>query len=248
MQGSQQPQLEYAPREPTRRRLARRILLGVLFSGIAIDAVLWLPIAFRKIQLLSLQRQCLNYSASPESIVFDSRSASLPQLSRSDPDLKTWPMLNGGMAIIRIPTTWTHYYAENTCSALLNCLGTPYLHRMQSPSGHERLIAASIFPAPNNAQGLLLVSDVLEPASVSSPAHDLSTRWGSNSLLLTTDAINVVIYAGQPDSEHSDHFTIQAILNGTPCMIDGWLHDDDTVTFERRNLTPPSPPSPASSH
>jgi hypothetical protein len=91
---------------------------------------------------------------------------------------------------------------------------------------------------------------VIKPGTLTSVPEDPQSTWLKNGLEIGSDKRDIAIFAGQSDPQHHDHFTINAIANGTPLVIDGWLTDQDDVDLSLRksaNPTPPAPPSPASS-
>src|SRR6266478_6076909 len=107
--------------------------------------IAWTPHALRRIQVLSLQRKCLEHTAPPDRIVFDTRQTSLPQLTRSDPDFIAIPLRSGEITAMGwSPSYWREFYTRISSGGALGSLGTAFLHRLTSRGGNVRLVAAMV--------------------------------------------------------------------------------------------------------
>ena len=213
-------------------------------SGVAIT-----PKLFRHWQLLSLQRQCLDYTAPSDQIVFDTRTNSFPKLQRSDPDL-----ISGNMGTVpcvgRIPSIWRSYRSFLSPLSPPNGLATVFTHRLLSPSGIERLVVVELYPINSNYESPLLVAWSITPgelwkAPIGIPAGSISLHDAS---------FEMTFFAGYLDPKRQDHFTIRYQVGSQSKTIDGWLQTDQDelghVVLEPRrdsDLTPSVPRSPASS-
>lgn len=223
------------------------MFVSTIFGLVLMSACLLVEL-FNRIHLLSIQRKCLDYAAPADQIIFDSRRDSLPALQRSDPVyVQGVAALAGGSdSVGRVPIEWRKFE-----SILLGgkwpSMGTAFLKRRQSPSGHVRLIAVDIAKA---SIGTWHTQVILPGTATSMPKTLRSTVEGMpiNQSGLKPE---FAVIAGQPDPIQLDHFTIEVIEDSHKAIFDGWLCDDDTVVLEMRrpsNLTPSAPPLPASSH
>lgn len=232
-----------AEHQPKRQVTRKRAIVLVVAGAIAV-IVAWLPSTIHNVKVMNLQRKCLDYSPAPTTVVFDTRSDSLPGLTRSDPDLRSI-QLPQGPALGRVPAAWPDFRRAAGFTGPA-ALATLYLHGMETPSGNRRLVAISISPQIGARGGLELWSHVLELGDLQSAPKE--TVRGPV-LTLTPRGDDVFIRAGQPDTKRADRFTIDAVVGGTVWVIDGYLRDDFTVTMDviPRTLTPLPPSSPASS-
>lgn len=187
-------------------------------------------------------------------VAFDGRASSFPQLPRSDPDFRITTCFHGAV-VGWIPSFWIDYY-QRVSQVRPTSLGVPLLHRLRSPGGNDRLVAVNVYPTDYvgltkytpGGMGISVGATVIEPGTLVTPPRRLT--FADNTLSLTRDSTDVAVYFGQLDSAHADHFMIDAVVEGTAIVIDGWLTDDDRVVLELRRpplVTPPVPPSPASS-
>jgi hypothetical protein len=202
--------------------------------------VLWGPHVGRRLVLLSLQRQCLAYEAPADSVVFDSRATSLPQLPRSDPDLLTLPF-GARSAIGRSIPCWRDYYLKIN-HAPMRSASTAYLHRARSPAGNERLIAIDLY---TGVGGLSFNASTLTVGNLGAPPSMLVSFYPRLWLEISRQQ-SIAVFAGQPDPQHADHFTMTAIIDGAPQTIDGWLTDEDHVDLGLRPAHPLTQPSTTS--
>jgi hypothetical protein len=237
--------LNYAPATSRRRTLLRRFALWGILLAFAVVAALLLPDVIHRSELLALQRKCMDYTAPPDSIVFDSRVASLPQLQRSDPDLVSGT-LNGTPYVGRVPSAW-QLYAGKLAAPGVRPHGTAFLHRMRNSSGHEFLVVIDLFlePRMNTPPVLYIQPHVITPGGLRSLPQDSTPKMRSISW---PGEGTFVVFAGQIDPSHADHFTINFKENESQKSLECWLTEGDSLEFDTKELTPPSPPSPASPH
>ena len=220
-------------------------MLVAIASAVAIT-----PKLFRHWQILSLQRQCLEYTAPPNQIVFDTRTNSFPKLQRSDPDLVSGSIL-AVPCVGRIPSIWRSYRSFLSPLSPPNGLATLFAHRLLSPGGIVRLVVVELYPPHSLQYGQSLVAWSITPgglwkAPIGIPAGSISLHDASSEM---------TFFAGYSDPKRQDHFTIRYQVGNQSKTIDGWLQTDQDelghVVLELRrdsDLTPSAPPSPASSH
>jgi hypothetical protein len=247
-------QLHYAPPLPLahQRRVQRAILWVALAVLLAIAGVVALPL-LRYLRVLHLQSRCLDYRPTAAAPIFDTRAATLPTLQRSDRNYVNGRM--GGMPFVAyVPRVWRDFASVAVPGS--RALAIPFLHRLRSPGGAERLVAIEVVPMDTNPPGIVLSARVLVPGSSGEPPREcaVSTSLG---FAVSAQYGELTIYPGALDPTKSDHFTINVVANGRSEPVDGWLLDNGSLVLEQpaqtaagtaegNTPTPPSRPSPAS--
>ena len=249
MQESEQPQLDYAPAQPATGRIVRRWGVRIMLLAAIGFVVTSTPSVIRRVQLLTLQQKCLDYTAPADQIVFDTRTNSFPKLQRSDPDL-----ISGNMGTVpcvgKVPSTWRSYRAFLPLSPP-KALATVFTHRLLSPSGIERLVVVELYSMNSNPESPILVAWSITPGGLWKAPMGIVT----GSISVFDASSEITFFSGRSDPKHQDHFTIHYQVGNQSKTIDGWLQTDQDelghVVLEPRrdsDLTPSAPPSPASSH
>jgi hypothetical protein len=241
--------LHYADAEhQPRRRIIRKMATVLVLAGAVAVLVAWLPATIHNLKVMTLQRKCLEYSPGSDTVVLDTRPNSFPGLTRSDPELRSINLVQTTV-LGRVPSIWPEFHRAIGASAFggSGTLATAFLHRAQTPSGQERLVVINVYPEVLiPAYSYELWASVIELGSLRATPRE--KRFAA-ALSVSRTASDIVLFAGQPDSKRTDHFTIDAVIGGTSYVIDGYLRDDDTVSLDLilKSLTPRPPPSPASS-
>lgn len=129
------------------------------------------------------------------------------------------------------PRCWTEFgEALRRASVLAVTPGRSsvlFLHERRSPLGNERLVMVEFCPVGFG----WLRGNVLIPGTSHSPATAVLTAT-TLSLRRTSENDVLTILAGRPDPLAPSHFTIDCKFNDTPCVIDGYLKDDDHVRLK----------------
>lgn len=127
--------------------------------------------------------------------------------------------------------------------------GTAFLHERFTPSGVSRLIA--IDAVARQAYGENEISfycrALSRPQGFALPRELSCTHWPR----VISAFHSVKVFGGKTDAVNPSHFTIEAEVDGTPRIVDGWITDrDDNITLQARDAsaTPPLQPSWASPH
>jgi hypothetical protein len=253
------PPLDYAP-APSKRR--KWIWRGVVFVGLVIAALTarhYLPIVRQRVQLLSLQRECLNHTEPEDRVVYEEdRSAVSQLLQRPDYSryVSRWVRGNASPAIYT-PACW-HPYALG--ARLYAAVGRAngglgaivFLHERRSSGGERRLVcieyAPSYFPARDFPRESLPM--VVTPAKLTGEAVlDMSNldhyRLSSNRMGMRIESPpNIRVYAGQVDPNTASHVTIRYEMWGQTDVIDGWLLDGNDISLApRKRPQPPNDPT-----
>jgi hypothetical protein len=264
------PQLDYAPAPPKRRKWLWRTLALILGICVGLASVRWGPQFVRTAKVLYWQRQCLNYSAPADRVVYE-----------EDPDAAEKLMTSGSREYFPIPlhrvsdkpTTAASF--EPSCWLALRprvtmfpaMLYAPpsspltppvlFLHELTSAGGSRRLVCVRYVPQPQNTFAAVFVagfdydSDVLIPATWTMPAARVA-RGTAFSVMsgIPRHPPNVRFYAGQPDPADPSHFTIRYEMWGQSDVLDGYLGNDDGIILKPRKLpedrrSPPLQTSPS---
>ncbi len=241
--------LEYAPLPPRWRKHVRRILLGLILVAGAFCAWRWGPYAWHQSQLLYWQRQCLNFSASPDTVVYEEDpTASALLRQRSDYSLY---VLKWAQGLIRNSTTmydaafcpqcWRNLRTFFPVDYRVNAGAIIFLHERISCAGHRRLVWVNYRPSMGTFSrgfdsALNYDGDAIPPATWTKPA--IFERWSYGEIVNINFEEHpplVRVYAGQPDPTDPAHFTIRYQMWGQEDTLDGRLLDDDQITLTPRH-------------
>jgi hypothetical protein len=239
--------LDYAPRPPlVQRRKFRRIIWILCFLFLFAAAALYAPQTWHRIQLLYWQRQCMNYTAPHDQIVFDNDPTHTIKFQTLSPSAWKPPV-----PAMHSPPAWQRFCSLYFPSGLKSS-GSAFLHLRQNSRGEKRLVAVNISLANIPHSMIEWNSHVIKPGSIwetpqESPlrtAGILCSSWvtvfgyhdnkDSSTLILP---FHVTVFAGIPDSNDPSHFTFYYDTNNERKIIDGYLRDDDDVLLEERRPT-----------
>src|SRR5688572_10405474 len=215
-------QLAYAPPPALhRRRWVRRLLLrlGVVALAVAVGAK-WGPPAWRRAELLYRQRQCLRYTAPPDSVVC---AEPLPAAGRMydftfeapDPPVADQVLrLNAGVESL----------APGTEGPLL------FMHERRAASGKRRLVIVRRVPASKRQSWVLPVAyqvTLVEPATATA---DSTVRMQTVIEVLPRDYnegenASLRFFAGQPDPSDASRFTVRYQRGSRAGVLHGVLED-----------------------
>jgi len=233
--------LDYAPAErPSRWRAIRRAALWIAVAAIVVLAVRRGPDFSRRFVFLYHQRGCLQYTAAPDQVVFDSNPARVAILA-TDPNFA----IVSGCAFRKPPAGWSAVRAR-VALPICGRSAVLFLHK-RVVGGNSRLIvveqtgayfipgymlgglggrrvAATIMPSTLTA--------TIEPATLNSEARDIA-----GSLDPVMDAFgphaDFRIFAGQPDPADDSRFTIRYELDGKSHLLEGRIAAHGPVEFHR---------------
>jgi len=241
------PQLEYSPGAPIRRRRRVRRVMGLLLLAIFAGAAWWFhaPL-WQHAQLLYYQRQCLNYTAPPEQVVYDENNGTVsPLIGTAGYWAEQGAPGYGRMARGAPPPgvavrpaaelesyTWAMNWPMNFPHAAV------FLHELRTKSGLVRLVAIIRWPVAtcDIVYEFGFTPLVTTPAGlISQPVvhPQLMGGWSMVPVSNPADTQNLRFYAGQPDPADPAHFTIKYDLRNGTGIIDGRLNEDGaTVTLK----------------
>ena len=230
-------QIDYAPRPPPpahRARWFRRVATLALAVVAAGACVRWGPAAWRRIQVLHLQRQCMTRHEPYDLVVLEVDAERARALAAGQPAYRSVTQAGSWQPYAYyLPPEWESFYAAHSPSGLLS-FGTVFLHERRTPSGRRRLVTVD-FSSREFVHGYNWPVQwrVFEPGSLLRPPRLLASRQtdlhpavGPNRLLRA--------YAGQVDWSDPAHFTVEVEHARGTTLFDGWLRDDDTVLIEPR--------------
>ncbi len=238
--------LDYA-KSSVRRRIIRRIFrITLLFTIIIAGAtsIRWAPPGWHRAQLLYWQRECLNYSAPPDQIVFESDqgfSIILGPTASNPPKClaKLQQLLPPSGSTLSSNTTFPLSTSGSTFTAASERIS--FIHQRRSRNGNVRLVViGDVFNLTDSY-------DTCVPTAVfgRSPSIESVTffSWMRPRFLDAYDdngdgypdhPFRVRVYAGQSDPIDQSHFTIAYEIDRNKDIIDGYLQDDGSVTLTCR--------------
>lgn len=232
------PQLDYAPGAPIRRRRrVRRVIWLLLLVGLFWAAWYCHTPLWEHAKLLYYQRQCLNYTAPPEQVVYDENNGTASPLLGT-PGYRGMPAVYLGMpgsATVAVrPASESGNYQLAMGQPYPAPPSTVFLHERRTKSGVARLVMVMRWPVDTGhiVYEFGLQPVVIEPAGVISPPvvnYPLDGEWSRVPLPNPADTQKLRFYAGQPDPVDSAHFTIKYDLRGGSGIIDGRLNEDGTT-------------------
>ncbi len=240
------PQLDYAPGAPIRRRRVRRVMGLLLGAGLLFAAWWFHAPVWEHAKLLYDQRQCMNYTAPPEQVVYDENNGTVSPLIGSAGyqgvpagvhyASRALPMFPPTVAVRPAPELGT--YLATMDQPLAPPPATVFLHELRTKSGLVRLVAVLRWPIDT---GHILHKFGLEPVVIN-PAGFTSrpvvhwpppVLWSQVPAHNPADTQDLRFYAGQPDPADAAHFTIKYDLRNGSGIIDGRLNEDgQTVSLK----------------
>jgi hypothetical protein len=240
------PTLDYAPRTSETRKRRRRAALLTLFIALAL--VTWrgaTPIT-RRVQLLYWQRQCLNYTAPPDQIVYEDDPLVARALLARDPHFapaKLYYYL-GNRAIetrsaVHVPDSYKRLLALLPARVLAvppSSLSVIFMHQLTSPRGHRRLVIVAYCATPSAGgdhpfYGHDYYAMAVTPASLFGTFPTRLSTGSNDRMGISYEPPNVRVYAGQLDPTDASRFNIDYTINGKTQTLHGWLNDEDRVTL-----------------
>jgi hypothetical protein len=220
-------ELHYAPAPPfqSTRTIDRALVTAVLVVTCVLAAIL-LPRAWRHMEFQRLISRCANYSASPETVVFEENTT--------------------GMPVSLVPVQWQALHQRIFESDVMS-RGTAFLgaRRAKTSSGAVRLVSVDVIGPFHHGDSFGLEARLIDTSSSLAGPKPLGGGGceipGSASL----DGSHLVrVYAGQADPADESHFTIEVETAGERVVIDGWVRNDRIVMEPRDTLaTRPAPSS-----
>jgi hypothetical protein len=130
-----------------------------------------------------------------------------------------------------VPVEWTSLYAELSPPGLKS-YGTAFLGELRSARGAPRLVGVDITfdRRLGSSDSLVLSWRVVDPA----PPFRLPKVVARDSYHVPASTMFQRVYAGQIDPSNRSHFSIAIEVEGKRRVLDGWLHEDDTISMEQR--------------
>ena len=223
------------PRGAALRRWRRPLLLLGLIA-MAASAFSWGPALLRHMELLRLQRRCMNYARPPHEVAREIPAPFDPVRAQ---------------ATEHVVSDWEKLYAAISPPGKTPAANI-FLHELRNRRGGRRLVAVDAGSW-----------DVLSSVLTESISFTWRTVRPGNAVtkpeLLAQATVHrhvnpfsegVRIWTGQADPHDPSHFTFEFQVGDRRGTFDGWLQDDDTVLIQVRHplqrVTPPPPASPAS--
>ena len=240
MPGPSTPLAYAASRGSKGRLLVTRVVPVVVALSIALGAWLYRRPAMAHLNMLALQRRCLEYSPRQAGVVYDDDPANVPALS-------AMPNYVGAHRNVPRPVGSFALYRNRAFDAFRlrgPGAGRPvaavaFMGRLTGPAGNERLVFVTLLVEPPNtprANRFTLRPEVLIPRSLLSAGGAVPSRSGGpvGLELIVAPGDRTRIMEGRTDPTDPSHFTIDYVHNGVGGTVDGWLNADDSVTLGPR--------------
>jgi hypothetical protein len=172
---------------------------------------------------LAIQRECLNYTARADRIVYTEDPVAGRRLLASDPNY--FPI---GSCVCYTPPA----VRQGMAGLLIGANGGPplFLHARHTAGGPVRLVVIAPISV-DDAEDLR--ADVIVPATGAEPMPRQTAE--SQLVMARSFGQHVTFLAGQPDPTDGSHFTIVYLIDDQPGTIDGWLLDAGGVKLQVRD-------------
>jgi len=232
-------------------------VLGLIVAATAVCGWRWGPYLWHQAKLLYWQRQCMNFSAPADTVVYEEDPAAAAVLLKT-PGYSPYVLKRG--AGRNAPTTPVQAAAFDP-QCLINlaafrplqfgpfvaapggvggCNAILFLHERISPAGHHRLVYVSYAPStvdfqPEFIAGYNYETSAVSPATWTTPLSFAQRFYAIDVLSGYPPTPPLVrVYAGQPDPTDPAHFTVRYQIWGQEDTLDGRLQDDDQITLTPR--------------
>jgi len=233
--------LDYAPRKAWHRRshLLRWVVLICLIS-LCIAGQSGIRRYWSHLKTMLAQRSCLRYSAPVDRVVYET-TADLARrdLAQSAEYFQIPNALEAECVVGFMPRQWETFCSHFYTVTFPRSSGCLFLGKRINRNGQERLVAIDAIatfdggsdsrPLSFSARVFTIASLFHKPSEVTRPAVNV-IELGNPPL----DCRFTRIFAGQSDTSNQSHFNIRFESEGNPGIIDGYLHNDDSVTLEVR--------------
>jgi hypothetical protein len=227
------------------------VVLGV----VALVAINWGTMLVHRLSYWNLQRKCMNYTAPPERVVFESNPDAAKELLKDPAYARSIFDSESKLPTALYQTSLiADLEAKDRFETLLDTLRTHagsrfpiehmplcFLGERRSTSGESRLIEAYAIPfslpSPQGFSGSLTMR-VIKPGTLTqSSKHTNGHPYWPLLTNLHNKPSNLKIYTGQPDPVDASHFMIRYEAYGNEKILDCWLQPDDSVKVVLRQPT-----------
>jgi hypothetical protein len=222
----------------------RRLLRWALLAAVAVTGGFFLTrygrVVVEHARARDLQRRCLDYAPAAGRVIYDNDPDGD---GRASPAALSHPQSTrrGELAFYRNPR-YDAYQRPGNGNGRMGLLLVPFLGRRTSPAGNERLVTVTLGDVGSGALDSPFLQFIFDPQvetpatlfTAAAPMSPTGTFALNRLELFAAPGDRLRIYEGRPDSADRSHFTIDYVHSGVPGTIDGWLNDDDTVTFGPR--------------
>lgn len=222
-------QLDYAPGEPIRRRMRRRVLAATTIIVITL-LYLYGPDLWSRVQNVYIWYRLSTYQADPKQIVYEDNPRGVTALLASGQGYASHAPAKGPPSAYLAP--------DVAGGAFGGSHGTLFLHKRSASADKTTILALDLSeridaPQENGISFIVLVSY----SRLLTWAKGLAgTEW--KAVIFLKDAAvtgtPVRFFAGQPDAADESHFTIGYEIGGRLGVIDGWLMNDGSVNLKVR--------------
>jgi len=246
--------LNYAPAPPRSRRWIKRASLLLITASMGWSAYQYGPTFWHRIQRQYWQRQCMNFTLPPDTVVYEEEPTAATKLIANQPksyvNTIIWTQIRSRVfpAASHICTCLKRFSDLSYIGHSTSLQPTFFMHERVSASGHHRLILIDCGHPVHRSRPIATITGWEGNRSALTPIC-LTDRFVTESLeefslppedVRISHSPQLRVYAGQPDLIDAAHFTIRYQMWGQEDILDGRLNDDDTVTLKPRK--PPVEP------
>jgi hypothetical protein len=223
--------LSYAQRPTTARRWRWRVVFGVLAVTIGLLAWARGPAVYDRAMLLYWQRQCMNYRAPADQVVYEGPGTkSEAELAPDEAVLSRFHGDGDPQAIGHVPKAVTEFFARAGLMPLHQQECVLFMHGLTSPNGMRQLVIVTCDESNTPAGHLESAVDavVVAPGGWQGMPVFMSGMAAADWPHWKGPLPPLRVYAGQVDAKDPSYFTIRfkRIEEG---LIEGRLTDDGKV-------------------
>jgi hypothetical protein len=240
MTQQQAPVIDYAPAPPWHRRRWGQTAALVVFLAAGVAAWRFGPALWRQAKTLYWQRQCADFTLSPDQVVYEEDPAATGALIARGGDYGPYRGLivtnsppPAPAAAVFVPKCWPAFRALIPGQILYGSFfgsggAVLFLHELVAKNGVHRIVAIEHAPSSQTQMfvcGYDINATVISPAAgLKSPAAFMQTMYDIDMLIgLNQPPQKLRIYAGQIDPTDPSHFTIRYEQWGQTDVVDGRL-------------------------
>lgn len=199
--------LHYDP-TPAPRHLTRRLLILIAAATVIAIGCAILPTLYRRLVLIHLEHLAFAPTLFPETVVFDTRSSSMPTLKRSDPGFVSGT-LGKKNYVAYLPSAWVRFASRVTSwkgsKALI------FAGPVQDSSGNTHLVSIEAFDWYVNSSALVIATKEYSLGGLRAEPREMLRYTDYPEIHVWS---NTVVHAGRVDPEHPDRVLFDVIQSG----------------------------------
>lgn len=198
-----------------------------------------LLLLWRQRDVLYWQRQCMNYSPSPDQVVYEDDPAAAEILLNQPSYFRGSSYINKSAIAMFVPPCWNEFEKHTNMGGFSGpSAAILFLHERTSSKGIRKLVLVECDPQWDPARsipgylGWSIIRPIragVDPATERTGEDFLAEAFGRpfhRLSALPDQEKSIRFFAGQPDPTDASHFTIAYEMPLGKGTIDGWLEPD----------------------